>query len=163
LASAAGLAEGPGLTRWVVPVPLEEDATYYWSARASDGRDFSPWSLPVPFTVHMIDAAPSAPTPVSPVGGVAVATVRPTLVFVNLFNDPPGVPTLLDPDGTTVSTATPTLRLRNTTDADGDALSYEFEVKDAAGQVVASMAGVPSGVDETMWNVTAALAEDATL
>jgi subtilase family serine protease/fibronectin type 3 domain-containing protein len=82
--------------------------------------------------------------------------------FVNLANDPPGAPILVDPvDGRTVTTATPTLRLTNTTDADQDALTYEFEVRDAAGSVVATAAGVAEGAGETPWTVPVDLAEDA--
>ncbi len=47
---------------------------------------------------------------------------------VNVENDAPGVPTLQNPaDGATVSKDT-TLSLVNTTDADGDAITYEFSL-----------------------------------
>ena len=196
LASAGGLEEGLGLTSWTVPVLLDEDATYYWSARARDGHATSAWTDAVAFTVDSVNETPTAPTPRRPIGGESVPT--PTLVvgnaqdaerdalhyrfqidssptfaspdlqvspdvaegtletawtpplplmdnilyywraaatdghttspfagssfFMNLANDPPGIPVLLDPvDGRAMRTATPVLRLRNTTDADRDA------------------------------------------
>lgn len=83
--------------------------------------------------------------------------------FVNLGNDAPTAPvTLQPPDGGIVTTATPTLRVRNATDADGDTLTYAFEVRDASNAVVVSIAGVPETVAETAWPVAIALAENAT-
>ena len=236
IASAAGVHSGPGLTSWAVPLTLDENATYYWSARATDGRGFSPWSVPISFLVDTVNESPSAPRAVAPLG-VDVASLTPELVvanagdpendaltyrfevdtapsfdsparqvsprvaegngqtawtpsaladntlhywrasandgstsgpwaggsfFVNLANDLPGVPVLVDPvDGRTVTTDTPSLRLRNTTDLDRDALTYEFEVRAADGTVVASTAGVVEGLGETSWTVPASLAEDA--
>jgi subtilase family serine protease/Tol biopolymer transport system component/flagellar hook assembly protein FlgD/fibronectin type 3 domain-containing protein len=81
--------------------------------------------------------------------------------FVNAANEAPGAPVPLDPvDGRAVGTATPTLRLRNAVDPEGDPLTYEFEVRDAHDAVVASAAGIPSGPEETVWVVTPSLAED---
>jgi hypothetical protein len=49
--------------------------------------------------------------------------------FVNLANDAPPAPQPdLPPDGAEVDTSTPTLSVRNLPDADGDAVSYRFEV-----------------------------------
>src|SRR5262249_52729912 len=79
----------------------------------------------------------------------------------DLGNDPPSAPVLLDPvDDRAVTTATPTLRLRNASDPDGDVLSYAFEVRDAADAVVAEVAGVESGALETTWPVPSPLAEN---
>jgi hypothetical protein len=83
LASAADVAEGPGLTSWRIPIVLDEDATYSWRARASDGSNVSGWSLPIAFTVHTLNRTPTAPVPRTPVGGEAVATLTPTLVVTN--------------------------------------------------------------------------------
>jgi len=237
LTSATGIAEGFGRTSWLLPILLEEDATYYWSARAHDAVNASPWSDPVSFRVDAVNASPSAPVPLRPVGGVRVETFVPELVvtnsqdaendpltyrfqidrvasfdsvelqvspdvpegvgqtawspalplqenttyywraaasdgntsgpwslahfFVNVANEAPGTPVPLDPvDHRAVDTATPTLRLRNTTDPDGDPLTYEFEVRDEADAVVASTQGVPSGAAETTWTVPTALGED---
>jgi CARDB/FlgD Ig-like domain/WD40-like Beta Propeller Repeat len=237
VASQAGIAEGLGLTAWTVPLVLDEDATYYWSAQASDGPNLSPWSDPVSFRVDSVNSSPTAPLPLSPVDGVVVTTHSPALVvqnasdpegaaltyrfeidtvptfdspslqdsgelaegagetawtpplelaenshcfwrafasdgntetasvvadfFVNATNEAPGAPVLLDPvDGRTVGTATPTLTLRNAIDPDGDPLTYEIEVRDAAGDVVAAAIRIPAGMDETSWTVAPALAED---
>jgi hypothetical protein len=81
--------------------------------------------------------------------------------FVNVTNEPPEAPVPLDPvEGRVVGTATPTLRLRNAVDPENDALSYELEVRDAGGALVAAVAGVPSGDAETTWTVTPPLTED---
>jgi subtilase family serine protease/flagellar hook assembly protein FlgD/WD40 repeat protein len=83
--------------------------------------------------------------------------------FVNLGNDAPTAPVALQPpDGGIVTSPTPTLRVRNATDADGDALTYAFEVRDALDAVVVSIAGVPETVAETAWPVAIALTENAT-
>lgn len=236
VASTAGIAEGPGLTDWHVPVALGEDQTYYWRSRAGDGAHLSPWSEIVSFTVDTFNGSPTAPTPISPVGGVTVSTQVPELrvgnatdpemdpltytfqvdrvpsfdspdlqvspvvpettaetawtpaplldntlhywraaasdgntsgpwagssFFVNLANDPPGVPALLDPaDGGIVTTYTPELRVRNAVDPDRDPLTYDFEVKDAGGAVVAAVSGVAETPLDTAWLVTPALLED---
>jgi subtilase family serine protease/Tol biopolymer transport system component len=81
--------------------------------------------------------------------------------FVNVGNEPPSAPLALEPvDDQAVGTPTPTLRVRNAVDPESDALTYDFEVRDAAGDLVASVAGVPSSPLETGWTVTPALAED---
>jgi subtilase family serine protease/flagellar hook assembly protein FlgD len=237
LASASGMAEGRGLTTWPLPILLDEDATYCWTARANDGRAFSPWSAPACFRVHSVDAPPSAPVLRRPIAGVHVPTLSPALVVgpavdpegaplvyrfeidrtpafdspakqaspdipeggaetswtaptmladntlyywraaasdgvsqgpwatdrfvVDLGNDPPSAPVLLDPvDDRAVTTATPTLRLRNARDPDGDVLTHAFEVRDAAGFVVAETSGVESGALETTWTVPSPLAEN---
>ena len=238
VASVSGLAEGLGFTEWPVPVPLDEGGTYYWSARAFDGRSHSAWSAPIWFVVDANNESPSAPVPLRPVD-VEVATRTPDLVvgnamdpegveptyffqvdreptfdspslqlspevpegvgetgwtpplaleddathhwraaasdgnsvgpwagasfFVNTANDPPSTPVPLDPaDGGLVTTPTPSLRVRNATDADRDVLVYDFEVVDEAGAVVASIAGVDEGAAETAWTVDVPLHENGT-
>jgi subtilase family serine protease/flagellar hook assembly protein FlgD len=89
--SAADVAEGLGLTTWTVPLALEENASYCWSARASDGVNLSPWSAPAAFQVDSVNESPSAPLPLSPVDGHDVATLTPTLVLANA-TDPEGDP-----------------------------------------------------------------------
>jgi subtilase family serine protease/flagellar hook assembly protein FlgD len=89
--SAADVAEGLGLTTWTVPLTLEENAFYYWSARASDGVNLSPWSAPAAFQVDSVNESPSAPVPLSPVDGHDVATLTPALVVANA-TDPEGDP-----------------------------------------------------------------------
>ena len=89
--SAADVTEGLGLTAWTVPLALDEDALYYWSARASDGVNLSPWSAPAGFRVDSVNGSPSAPRPLSPVDGHDVATLTPPLVVANA-TDPDGDP-----------------------------------------------------------------------
>ena len=73
VAAEAGLAEGLGLTSWTVTTLLDEDAVYYWSARARTAgdapEDFSPWSVPVAFRVDTVNLSPTAPRPLRPIGG----------------------------------------------------------------------------------------------
>jgi hypothetical protein len=81
--------------------------------------------------------------------------------FVNLGNDLPSSPVPLSPaEAAVVASTTPTLRVTNAQDLDNDALSYEFEVMDAVGAVVASATGVIEGPSETAWTVTAVLSEN---
>ena len=239
IVSVTGVPEGVGLTSWTVPTTLEENATYYWTARASDGTTASGWSPARSFIVDTENEPPSAPVPVEPIGGLHVAALRPTLVadnardpegqpltyvfeidrvptfdspalqvspslspgaaqtrwtvpaallddtthywrvvasdghsqgpwspaarfFVNLANDAPGVPTLLEPvDNQIMATSTPTLRLRNAADDEGDSLTYEFVVHRADGTVAASSGAIAAGADETTWTVATPLDENA--
>ena len=65
------------------------------------------------------------------------------------------------PDQGIVTTATPTLRVLNASDLDGDELTYEFAVSDIAGTPVAGAAGVVSGGSETAWTLPTPLTENA--
>jgi hypothetical protein len=81
--------------------------------------------------------------------------------LVNATNEAPTAPVPLDPvDGRTVGTATPTLRLRNAVDPEGDALTYELAVRNEANEVVAAASGIAAGATETEWLVAPALAEN---
>lgn len=93
VAVEAGIAEGLGFTGWTVPTTLDEDALYYWSARARTAgdtpEDVSPWSVAVAFRVDSFNGSPSAPRPLRPIGGTPVASRTPELVVDNA-NDPEG-------------------------------------------------------------------------
>jgi hypothetical protein len=237
VASAAGVPQTASFTRWTVAVPLEEGASYFWSARARDPQQPSPWTVPVQFHVDATNAAPSAAPLLRPDADAEVATLAPELaagpatdpegdpltyrfevdrvptfdspakqsspelplsggevawmpplplldnahaywrvaardahasgpwssrrLFVNLANEAPGAPVPLAPGAGSVSTtATPLLRVQNAVDVDLDLLTYQFEVRFAAGGLVASVSGVPQEVSETSWTVTPALAEN---
>lgn len=67
---------------------LQEDATYYWRARASDGFAQSAW-VQASFVVNAMNSAPPVPTVSNPGDGAWVATVLPTLT-VNEVTDPDG-------------------------------------------------------------------------
>ena len=77
LVSAAGIAEGPGVTTWTPPLVLEAGTTYYWSARARDDVGLvSPWTETLSFSVVAGNHAPTAPWPVHPVAGETVRTLE---------------------------------------------------------------------------------------
>ncbi|MCB9641338.1 MAG: hypothetical protein H6727_20730, partial [Myxococcales bacterium] len=76
----------------------------------------------------------------------------------------PTAPTLKAPANTsTVTSLTPTLELTNSTDADGDSLTYTFEVATDANftQKVATQS-VAETANTTMWTVSPALQENKT-
>lgn len=100
LDGASGLPPGEdGSTNWTVTVPLTNHATYYWRAVAVDEHGAQTMTPLRPFTVFTGNAAPTTPTAVSPVGGGDVTTA-----------------------GVAV------LNAQGSTDADGDALAYVFEI-----------------------------------
>ncbi|MET0557020.1 MAG: CARDB domain-containing protein [Vicinamibacteria bacterium] len=237
VASVTGVPETATFTRWTVPSPLDEGATYYWSVRARDPHQPSPWASPARFVVQAANQPPSAVPLLYPddegevddltiemFAGAAVdpegdaLTYRfeidrvptfdspdrqasPELVlasgevswktplpltdnayaywrvaardahasgpwttrrfFVNLANEAPGAPIPIAPGaGTVVATPTPALRVQNALDPDLDLLTYEFEVRTTASVLVASIAGVPQGVAESLWTVAPPLAEN---
>jgi hypothetical protein len=80
------------------PAALTENTTYYWKAKANDGLADGPWMAAAQF-------------------------------FVNTMNEAPSVPTLNNPAaGAWVTVLAPTLQVNASTDADGDNLTYEYEV-----------------------------------
>src|SRR5262249_12918057 len=83
VASATGIHEGTGLASWPVPLSLAEDTIYYSAARTSDGNTVSAWSTTASFTVDTVHEPPTAPLPLSPIGGVTVTTLQPELVVQN--------------------------------------------------------------------------------
>ena len=129
-AEATGVPAGVGTTSWRVTVTLQEDATYYWRARAADASVYGAWSMPVcSFTVNVTNSLPTAPRPDMP------------------------------SDGSSLTTTTPTLVVGNAVDPEGDPLTYEFEVFRGAARV-ASMTNVAEGTTTTRWTVTNMLMED---
>src|SRR5262249_5394255 len=125
LQTSPEVPEGTRETAWTPVVALEDNTVYYWRAAASDGNTLGPWS-----------------------------SVERGRFFMNLANDPPGAPVLLDPvDGRIVTTATPPLLLRNAVDPDGDPLTYDFVVTDASSNPVQQTSGVPAGLLETSWTL----------
>ncbi len=131
----ATMAKGGSKTTWTLATDLKDNTGYWWRARAYDGK-----------TVYS-----------------AWVNGR---FFVNLFNDAPEPfnLTLPVPNATVVS-ATPTLSLTNTTDKDGDAITYGFAVYDdtALAHVVASASGLSPGDNGlTNWLVPVPLTNLAT-
>ena len=80
-----------------------------------------------------------------------------TVAFTaNAENGAPSVPTLIAPDGDVFGAASDiTFRAQNATDADGSTRSYDFELRDEAGELRWSVSGVDEGQDETMVTVLA--------
>ncbi|MGI9305650.1 MAG: hypothetical protein ACR2RB_23530, partial [Gammaproteobacteria bacterium] len=78
---------GVGTTSWSVLV-LEEDRTYYWRVKATDGSADGPW-VTASFMLNVANNAPAAPIASNPGNGAWVATLMPTLE-VNRAVDPEG-------------------------------------------------------------------------
>lgn len=132
-ASSDAVAEGAGTTAWTVTAPLDEDATYWWTAVASDDLASGEASAPTSFQVNDVEAAPPAPVPTSPLGGDLVATLAPTLTFTRVG------------------------------DPEGSAVTYDVQVLDAGGAtVVAEEGGLADaeGGEYQAWSVEPELAED---
>lgn len=134
-ATSTGVKEDPsGITSWTAGVPLLDNTKYYWRVRANDGTTDGPNS--------------------------ATRTV-----FVNTANNPPSAVEIVSPtDGAEVTSLTPNLVVRNATDADGDTLTYEFEIDRSAAFNSAVRSGRidqnPSG--QTSRTPTTALTENQT-
>ena len=134
VAQATEVPAGDAETEWVVPVVLEEDADFTWSARASDGALSGPWSAPAAFRVDAVVEPPSAPVPLLPAEGAIVEESRPTLV------------------------------VENATSPDGLPLVYAFElfaVSDGGSVLVERATDQPEGSDTTAWTPAADLSEGA--
>ncbi|NOZ68619.1 MAG: hypothetical protein GXP46_05120 [Deferribacteres bacterium] len=102
-------------------------------AKASDGLAESPWSEVITF-------------------------------FVNTENDPPSTPVLANPSGGgAVNVFTPELSVHNSTDPDGDVLTYEFQIY--ADAEMTALVSETTGVEETdritSWTVPVTLTENA--
>ncbi|MCW8830347.1 MAG: PKD domain-containing protein, partial [Gammaproteobacteria bacterium] len=81
--------------------------------------------------------------------------------FVNTTNDAPGTFNISYPqDGVWVASFTPTLSVTNSTDIDGDALSYRFEVY-ADSTLIATSSDLPAGRNgTTSWTLNTPLLEN---
>jgi hypothetical protein len=75
--SSGSVSEGLTTTAWRVS-GLEENACYYWRAKASDGAAESSW-VTAAFFVNTENDPPSMPTVRNPGNGAWVSTVTPTL------------------------------------------------------------------------------------
>lgn len=126
--SVNGIAPDPsGTTHWTVTLPLTNHVTYYWRAVATDEHGAQTMTPLRRFTVNTGNSAPSAPVPVSPIGGVDVTTG--------------GVATL---------------SAQNSTDADNDVLTYLFEIDtvntfDSSNRRASDAIAAGSGI--TAWQV----------
>jgi RHS repeat-associated protein len=95
--------------------------------------------------------------------GLAVSGWSTASFFVNTVNDPPMVPTLANPpNGSQVASLTPTLSVNNSTDPDGDPLTYRFEVyaDPFLLLLVTASPEIAQGATQTRWTVSPALQEN---
>jgi prenyltransferase beta subunit len=111
---------------------LSDNTTYYVRVNANDSLIDSQWSSVVCF-------------------------------FVNTANDAPSTPILANPsDGGAVNVLSPTLSVHNSTDIDGDALTYEYEVytDPALLNLIDSASSIAEMPQVTPWTVSATLQEN---
>lgn len=122
-------------TDWLLPNDLNDNTWYWWRARA--------WG-----------------------GGTLYSPWANGRFFANLFNDPPEPFNLTNPvAGAEVTSLTPELALTNSTDRDGDAITYGFRIyADAAlTQSVAEVDGLAPGEGGTTgWLVATPLTNHGT-
>lgn len=74
-------------------------------------------------------------------------------------NQPPSAPAIDSPNGTQVSGLQPTLTVTNAVDAEGDPLTYDFEVFQGSARV-AFASSVAEGMGTTEWQVNLMLSEN---
>ena len=133
VASVDNRPSGAGTTEWQVPNDLDENQRYYWRVRAKDDYINGPWSAPA------------------------------CAFFVNVQNEAPGAPRINTPAiGSQVSSLQPALTVDNTTDPDGDTVTYGFQVYSEASltNLVASVPAQVAGAATTTWQVNVPLTED---
>jgi hypothetical protein len=125
VASVSGHPQGTGTTSWTVSPPLSNGQGYYWRARAYDGQCYGGWSPTFSFTVVSTNSCPIAPAAYSPAHGIQT------------------------------SDRTPELVVYNSSDADGDALTYEFQIStySSFNVLTASRAGISAGEGMPSWTV----------
>ena len=130
------IAEGKkGSTEWRISVKLKENVTYYWRVYATDSERLEgPTTDPFSFSV-------------------------------NSTNDSPTIPKIVEPvDESTVKTATPELKVANSSDPDGDPVKLEFEVDKVntfdSADVQKSGPKVQDKSGSTSWKLTRALDEN---
>ncbi|MFQ5608486.1 MAG: hypothetical protein ACE5GA_11105, partial [Candidatus Zixiibacteriota bacterium] len=125
-----------GQVSWQVTPAIQSSTTYWWRVRATDLFESSAWSTPQTFQTDVaLNSAPSTPQISSP------------------------------PNGSSVSQASPTLRVVNSSDVDGDALTYDFELYDGSGSnLMSSTSGVAEGSGgSTQWVVPLTIADGTAL
>lgn len=129
-----------GSTEVDVTTESSVPGAYYWHARAYNGQRYSAWTTDQNFSV--------------------LATLPPA-------NHPPTAPAIVSPDGQTeVASLTPDLLVANASDADGDLLSYAFQVAlvvDGVYTVAAESPAVPEGASLTPWSLPAGVLAESQL
>ena len=132
IASSGTIPEGTNTTSWQLPIELQENAVYYWRARAYDGRLYGEWMSPASFRVNLVNEPPTAPTLSSPA------------------------------DNYNVDSLTPVLTVNNASDPDSSNLTYNFELALDVDftQIVSSVIGISEGQGTTSWQVPISLNEN---
>ncbi|MFH1082399.1 MAG: hypothetical protein V1751_03310, partial [Pseudomonadota bacterium] len=119
--------EGDGsTTSWQVSVGLGDNTKYFWHARAVNVDGFSsPWTSAYNFIINIENDAPSKP-------GISYPA-----------------------DGKWVKNQKPRLEVTNSTDKDGDTLTYTFEVYSNSNLTdkITEKTGVAQGAGVTSWEV----------
>lgn len=125
-AQSGAVVQGTSTTSWQVAVQLNNLTTYYWRARSYDGVNYSSWSASRTFYVN-----------------------------ASTSNTAPTTPTINAPaNGASVGTPTPLLRVNNSTDANGNTLTYQFELYDSTlSLLVAISPMLAQGAGTTAWTV----------
>ncbi len=121
-AQSSAIPEGSGTTSWQVSPALENGSAYFWRARAYDGIASSGWMTSRSFTVD-----------------------------VAITNNPPTAPTVYSPpNGATVTFVPLSLSWYNSTDADGNPITYHLELYDSAAVTrLDSASGISQGSGAT--------------
>ncbi|MBI5207981.1 MAG: Ig-like domain-containing protein [Candidatus Firestonebacteria bacterium] len=127
-------ADNKGIS-WIIDMPLADNGKYFWQAQAKDEHDLvSGWSDFAWFIVNQGNDAPTAPKPARP------------------------------ENNSTIGTQTPDLEIINSTDLDGDNLTYYFEIFDNdqfLGEAKAKIEHFPENPSgKTTWNVDTILPSD---
>jgi len=126
--SVSGISEGEsGTTSWVVDTELQDNTWYFWKSIVTDDHGAS-------------------------------TACNPGSFFVNTFNDAPVAPTIVSPvDGSEVEVQDLDLVINNSTDVDGDVLTYFFEldkVNTFDSESKQTSGPVQEGAENTTWYVS---------
>ena len=124
VASALNITEGNYYTSWTVPLGLDDNTSYFWHARCTDGMNYSPWNELSDFTV----------------------------IIGSDQNNPPSVPFHASPpdDGTIVSTPI-VLTVNNSLDNENDDITYDFFLYSdvSLNQLEEEQTDIPETADQT--------------
>jgi hypothetical protein len=121
-----GIGEGSVTTCFTSSLDLSEGQTYYWRARAYNGTAYSGWSSVQTFVIEGgANNIPTAPSAYTPSNGSDVGNLRPVLTVNNSY------------------------------DADGDYMTYQFQVSMTSGfsSIFTQALGVLEGSSRTSWTV----------
>ena len=121
--SAANVAAGAGSTGWA-PSPLQDNTTYYWRVRATDGDKTSLWMTTANVFVNTANDTPTVPAVSSP------------------------------SNNSQVSSLTPLVSITNSSDADRfDTVTYDFDIATDSGflNIVANVIGKAQGTGTTQF------------